>query len=258
MGVRVLMIGDVVSQTGCEFVRSRLPLLKRQLEVDVTVVNAENSAVGNGVLPTSAEHLFQSGADVLTTGNHVFKRREIYSFLEETEGIVRPANFPAGTPGKGYYLYDGGSFSLLVINLLGTSFMEPLESPFAAVDRILKENPASCVLVDFHAEATGEKKAMGYYLDGRVSAVVGTHTHVQTADDQILPAGTGYLTDVGMTGPLHSALGIKPECIIRRLTTQMPTRFEVDEQDECEMDGVLLELDTKTGRCIRIERLQIR
>lgn len=256
--MRVLLIGDVVAQTGCEFVRKHLPHIKRTYGVDVTIVNAENSAVGNGVLPSSAEYLFQSGADVLTTGNHVYKRKEIFSFLDETEAIVRPANFPAEAPGVGFYRYDGGSFSLLVINLLGTSFMEPLENPFTTIDRILKEQRATYTVVDFHAEATGEKKALGFYLDGRVSAVIGTHTHVQTADEQILPGGTGYLTDVGMTGPLYSALGIKPECVIRRLRTHLPTRFEVEDTVVCEMDGVLLTLDPKTGLCSEIERLQIR
>lgn len=256
--MRVLMIGDVVSQVGCDFVRSHLPGVKKLYGADVTIINAENSAVGNGVLPFSADHLFQSGADILTTGNHVYKRREIYSYLEETRGIVRPANYPSASPGVGFYRYDGGAFSLLVVNLLGTSFMEPLENPFRTIDRILREEEANCVLVDFHAEATGEKKAMGYYLDGRVSAVIGTHTHIQTADEQILPQGTGYLTDVGMTGPIHSALGIKPECIINRLTSFLPTRFEVDGEDACQMDGVLLDLDHKTGRCTGIERLQIR
>lgn len=255
--MKVLMIGDVVSQTGCEFLRRRLPSLKKERNIDVVVANGENSAIGNGILPKSADFLFQSGVDVITTGNHVFKRREIYSRLEEDDALLRPINFPADCPGKGYYLYDGGAFTLLVINLMGVSFLEPLECPFDAVDRILSEQNAKYVLVDFHAEATGEKKAMGYYLDGRVSAVVGTHTHVQTSDEHILPGGTGYITDVGMTGPSESALGIKPECIIHRLRTKLPTRFEVDEEADCEMDCVLLSLDEKTGLCREVERLRI-
>lgn len=255
--MKLLMIGDVVSQPGCEMVRRFLPRMKRELGADVVVVNGENSAVGNGILPSSAESLLDSGADVITTGNHAFKRREIYEYFNTHEQVIRPANYKNGVPGRGVYRYDGGSYSLLVINLQGTSFMEPLENPFDAVDRILKEEePATFTVVDFHAEATGEKKAFGFWLDGRVSAVFGTHTHVQTADEQILPNGTGFITDVGMTGPGLSALGVKPECVIERLRTSLPTRFEVDQDDPaCIMNGVLVELEKKSGRCIKIRRI---
>ena len=163
--VKVLMIGDVVSQAGCDFLRAHLPDLKKAKKIDVVIANGENSAVGNGILPKSAEFLFQSGVDVITGGNHSFKRREIYSCMEENEALLRPANFPDDCPGKGYYVYDGGAFTLLVINLQGTSFLEPIENPFAAADRILKEQKANYTIIDFHAEATGEKKAFGYYMD---------------------------------------------------------------------------------------------
>lgn len=256
--MKLLMIGDVVSQVGCNYLRQKLPALKRERSIDVVVANGENSAVGNGVLPKSAEFLFQSGVDVITGGNHSFKRREILPYLDEQEAILRPANYPDGCPGHGYYLYDGGSFTLLVISVLGTSYLEPLESPFDTIDRLLKEHPATFTVVDFHAEATGEKNALGYYLDGRVSAVCGTHTHVQTADERILPGGTGYITDLGMTGPLESALGIRPECIIARLHTHLPTRFEVDDTAPCRMDGLLLTLSRKTGLCEAVERIQLK
>ena len=255
--MKILMIGDVVSQIGCDFLRERLPQYKREHAIDIVVANGENSAVGNGILPSSATFLLDSGVDVITTGNHVYKRREIYNYLEETPQVIRPANFPTSCAGNGYYLYDGGSFQLMVINLQGVSFMEPLSSPFEVVDDILSKVSAKYILVDFHAEATGEKKALGYYLDGRVSAVVGTHTHIQTADEQILPQGTGYITDLGMTGPIESVLGVSPQSIITRFKTHMPTRFETAEGN-CQLDGVVLELDPKTGGCNAITRINLR
>lgn len=246
--MKILMIGDVVSQCGCEMVRTCLPQLKRQFGADVAIVNGENAAIGNGILPGSAEHLFASGADVITTGNHVFRRFEMYDYLASHEQIIRPANYRPDAPGNGVYLYDGGSFSLLVVNLMGTSFLDPLKNPFDTMDEILRQYDATYTVVDFHAEATGEKRALGFYLDGRVSAVFGTHTHVQTADAQILKNGTAYITDVGMTGPEHSALGVKPERVIERLRTNLPVRFEVDEKEPCVMGGVCVTLDKKTGR----------
>jgi metallophosphoesterase (TIGR00282 family) len=255
--IRLLFIGDVVGQPGCEFLRARLPKLKREYSVDVVIANGENSAVGNGILPFSANFLLDSGVDVITTGNHVFKRREILSYLDETPQVIRPANFPSGCPGKGYYLYDGGSYTLCVINLMGTAFMDALSNPFYEIDRILREVDADCYFVDFHAEATGEKKAMGFYLDGKVSCIVGTHTHVQTADEQILPNGTGYITDVGMTGPIHSVLGVNPQNVIERYRTNMPVRFMVEDLP-CEMGGILAEIDQKTGKCTKIYRINLK
>jgi len=254
--MNILIIGDVISQIGCDFLRQKLPQLKRDKKIDIVIANGENSAVGNGILPSSADFLLDSGVDIITTGNHVYKRREILSYLDENEQVIRPANFPSCANGNGYYIYDGGSYSLCVINLMGTSFMEPLACPFETIDHILKEIDSKYIVVDFHAEATGEKKAMGYYLDGRVSAIVGTHTHVQTADEQILPEKTGYITDVGMTGPIISALGINPESIISRLKTHMPTRFEVAE-GKCQMDCVLIELCEKTGKTTNITRMKV-
>lgn len=255
--LKILFIGDVVGQPGCEFLRRHLPSVKRLTGADIVIVNGENSAVGNGILPSSANFLLDSGADIVTTGNHVFKRREIYDYLEETPQVIRPANFPASAPGKGYYLYDGGSYTLCVINMMGITYMEPLNNPFYEIDRILAEVEATYYFVDFHAEATGEKKAFGCYLDGRVSCVVGTHTHVQTADEQILPNGTGFISDAGMTGPAYSALGVNPQNVIDRYLSAMPTRFEVQDID-CQMNGVVVEIGKKTGKCNKIERINIK
>lgn len=255
--MKIFIIGDIISQIGCDFLRERLPSFKRDKKIDIVIANGENSAVGNGILPSSANFLLDSGVDVITTGNHVYKRREIYSYLDENEQVIRPANFPDSCNGKGYFLYDGGSYQLLVINLLGVSFMEPLESPFDTVDKILNNVNAKYTIVDFHAEATGEKKALGYYLDGRVSAVVGTHTHIQTADEQLLPKGTGYITDIGMTGPIDSVLGVASESIIARFKSHMPTKFEIAD-GRCQLDGVIVDLDEKTGLCNEIKRVNLR
>lgn len=255
--LNVLMVGDVVGQPGCRMLRRELPRLKRKYHADLTIVNGENSAVGNGILPSSADWIFESGADVITGGNHSFQRREIYPYLEEHPQLLRPANYPACCEGRGVYVYELGRWRVAVVSLMGTAFLEPLESPFYAMDRILKETVADLFLVDFHAEATGEKKALAYDLDGRVSLVVGTHTHIQTADEQILEKGTGYLTDLGMTGPLRSVLGVSPEDIISRYRTQMPTRFTVPE-GRCGLDALAAQIDPVSKRCVQLERIRLR
>lgn len=252
--MKLLFVGDVIAGIGCDCLRTHLPALKRDYGIDLTIVNAENSANGNGVLPASADFLFESGADVLTGGNHSFRRREVYSYLEEHPQLLRPANFPAGCPGGGVYVYDLGRWRVAIVSLLGTVFLEPLESPFITLERILAETEADFFFVDFHAEATGEKKALAYEFDGRVSGIFGTHTHVQTADEQILPEGTAYITDLGMTGPTHSVLGVKPACIIERYRTSMPTRFETAE-GACALNAAVVTLDEKTRRCTQIERI---
>lgn len=252
----LLMIGDIIAQVGCDFVRERLPRLKYELNVDVVIANGENSAIGNGITPYSANFLFDSGVDIITTGNHVFKRFEINGYFSKCPALIRPANYHYTAPGSGYYIYDGGSYQLCVINMMGTSYMEPLDCPFATVDAILNKVETKLVFVDFHAEATGEKKAFGYYLDGRVSAVIGTHTHVQTADEQLLPHGTAFITDVGMTGPIQSVLGVEPENIIQRLRTHLPIKFNVPET-ACHMEAVMIEICNKTGQTKNIKRLKI-
>lgn len=260
--MKILVIGDIIAQVGCDFLQSKLPSLKQKLGIDLVIANGENSAVGNGITPYSAELLLSSGVDVITTGNHVYKRYEILEYLNKSPHVIRPANFPDDVSGNGYYIYDGGSFMVCIVNLMGTSFMEPLDCPFKTMDKLLKEIDCKIVIVDFHAEATGEKKALGYYLSpvhsesNNVSAVLGTHTHIQTADEQILGGFTGYITDVGMTGPTDSVLGIIPENVITRLKSHAPTRFEVP-NTKCHMDCVLLDIDKASGKCDNITRMHI-
>lgn len=252
--MNIIMLGDVVGNGGCEAVRAQLSQLKKHYSADAVIVNGENSAQGNGILPSSAKHIFDSGADVITTGNHVFRRREIYDMLEREDcAIIRPANFSPANPGRGVYILDMLRCRLAVVNLMGTAGMEPLKNPFDTMDELLKDIDTPNIILDFHAETTSEKRAMGFYLDGRVSLVAGTHTHVQTADEQILPNKTAYITDLGMCGPKQSVLGVKPEQVIARFKTAMPTRFENPEGEQI-ICGIALELDEKTGRALSIER----
>ena len=255
--MNILTIGDVVGSVGCRFLRAHLPALKKLKGVDLVICNGENSADGNGITPASAEYLFQSGVDVITTGNHAFRRREMYAVFDSCETLLRPANFPDGAPGRGFLIYDMGRVQVGVVNLMGVVYMEPLDNPFDTADRILAAGLPKITVVDLHAEATGEKKSIACHLDGRVSAVVGTHTHVQTADEQILPNGTSYLSDLGMTGPIHSVLGVKPELTIEKMRRHLPVRFELG-TDPCEMDCALICVDDKTGRSLSIERIQIK
>lgn len=254
--MNVLCIGDVVAGIGCRHLQRVLPCIKRETAADVCIVNGENSADGNGMLPGSVEALYAAGADVVTGGNHTFRRHEIFDRLEDDPFLLRPANMPHGTPGRGMTVVDRGRFRVTVISLLGTVYMEALESPFDALDRLLAEasDPRFCI-VDFHAEATAEKRGLGFYADGRISALFGTHTHVATADEQILPGGTGYITDVGMTGPVQSCLGVDPALAVRRMRTKLPVRFAAAE-GECAMDGVLFTLDDRTGRTTAVRRIR--
>ncbi|MGN1137842.1 MAG: TIGR00282 family metallophosphoesterase [Ruminococcus sp.] len=256
--MRVLCIGDVVGKIGCEFLREKLPKLKREKNIDLTICNGENSADGNGITPTSAEHLFDSGVNVITLGNHSFRRREMYDYLDRSSTVIRPANFPVGTtPGVGCCTVDMGRLQVRVINLMGTMLMENnLENPFHKIDKILQEAEEKIVIVDFHAEATSEKLAFVNYVDGRVSAVFGTHTHVQTSDEHIFSGGTGYITDVGMTGPMESVLGVDPEIVIKKFKTQMPVRFDL-KKGKCKMECIIFDIDDKTGKTFFCERMRI-
>lgn len=256
--MRVLCIGDVVGSIGCDFLRSKLPTLTKTKNIDVVICNGENSADGNGITPVSADFLFSSGVDVITLGNHTFRRKEAYELIDNNNGIVRPGNFPEKTtPGSGIYILDMLKYKVAVINIIGNAFMgESYFCPFEYMENTLENIDSDIIIVDFHGEATGEKKAMGYFLDGKVSAVFGTHTHVQTADEEILPKGTGYITDVGMTGPINSVLGVKPELIIKKLKTKMPVRFDLA-KGKCKMNCILLDIDEKTKKTINIERLEI-
>ena len=256
--MRILAIGDVVGKAGMEFVRSVLPAFRRVQGVDFCVINGENAAVSNGITPELCEELFLAGADVITTGNHVFRRRELYDYLDENDFVLRPANYPDSTPGRGWCVVDKGRVQVGVINLLGTTYMEPLDNPFDRAEEALKAL-GSCriILVDFHAEATSEKRALGFFLDGKVSAVFGTHTHVQTADEQILPRGTGYITDLGMTGAELSVLGAKPEIMINKFRSHLPARPEFADGAPM-LCACLFDIDEKTGTCTHVERVCIR
>lgn len=255
MHLHILMIGDVVGSAGCKALRECLPRLKRELQADLVIVNGENSADGNGVLPSSASHIFDSGADVITGGNHSFRRRECYELLDSSPYLLRPANYPDSAPGKGMCIVDRGAWRAAVISLSGLVYLEALACPFETADRLVeqaKQEGARLIFVDFHAEATGEKKALGYYLDGRITALAGTHTHVPTADAQILPGGTGYITDLGMAGPSQSVLGVKPESSIARLKGKIPLRFE-NASGPCQIQGVLLTVDRASGKTVSIK-----
>lgn len=258
--MNILVLGDVVSSAGCEFVRKKLPALKKLKGIDFCIANGENSARGNGVTPESAEYLFSSGVDFLTGGNHSFRRHEIYDYLDERDDIIRPYNYPKGVYGKGVSVIDTGRASIAVINLMGTMFMgENLENPFYAADKALSETDgAKIILVDFHAETTSEKKALGYYLDGKVSAFFGTHTHIQTADEIILKGGTGYITDLGMCGVEESVLGVDKDIIIKKFRTNLPQRFDAAAGDECILCGCIFSIDEKSGKCTDIERIYLR
>ena len=254
--MRIFAVGDVVSGIGCEFLRAKLPVFKKVKGVDFCIVNGENSAVGNGITPFSADYLFDSGADIITTGNHAFRRKEMYDYFDGKQKVIRPANFSSAAPSRGVETADLGFASVAVINLSGRVYMDSCDNPFDAADKILAETDCTVKIVDFHAEATAEKGALAHYLDGRVSAVFGTHTHVQTNDAVILPGGTGFLTDIGMTGPVNSILGVKPELSVNWLRTAMPTRFDAAE-GPCRMSGCLFDIDNKTGLCTAIEPVTI-
>ena len=247
--MNILCIGDIVGSAGCEFLRAQLPGLKSRLGVELVVANGENSADGNGMTPASVGHIFTSGVQAITGGNHSFRRREVYPALEAQETLLRPYNSHPGAPGKGLCIVDMGRMLVAVVNLLGSAYLDCFACPFDAAEaavREAKELGARVILVDFHAEATSEKRAMGFLLDGQVSAVFGTHTHAQTADEQILPAGTGYISDLGMTGPFVSVLGVKPELAIKKLRTKLPVRFE-NAPGPCALGGCVFEIDEQSG-----------
>ena len=253
--MNILVIGDVVSSKGCEFLRNVLPSFKRLKGIDFCIANGENSAVGNGITPFSAQYLFDSGVDFITTGNHVYRRREFYEMLDERDDIIRPANFHKGNPGKGYSVVDMGFARIAIVNLAGMVYMDKCDNPFAAIDEILpKIADCKIKIVDFHAEATAEKRAMGFYLDGRVTAVLGTHTHVQTADEQILEGGTAYLTDVGMTGPTDGVIGMDRRNVINKFVKCVPVRFEPS-KGPATLHGAVIDVDEQTGRATEIIRI---
>ena len=253
--MKLLFVGDIVGSPGRHAVESLLPGLRERHEPDFVVVNGENSAGGLGITSKIARGLYNSGVDAITLGNHTYRHSEVYDFLDTDRRIVRPANYPKGNPGRGHTVVESGGKRLAVVNLSGAVFLDVARSPFAEIDAILQElrGKADHVLVDFHAEATSEKVAMGWYLDGRVTACVGTHTHVPTADARVLPGGTAYITDVGMTGPRGGVIGVQKELAIERFLTQMPVKFETAADDPW-LNAVMIEADD-TGRATSIEQV---
>ncbi len=256
--MKILFIGDVVGRPGRAIVRNLLPGFREKKKIDVVVANGENAAGGSGLTPRITKELFDNGIDVLTSGDHIWKKKEIYDFLEESDRLIRPANYPEGVPGKGATVVDiKGVVKVGVINLVGRVFMDAVDCPFRTARQEVKalRRVTPVIIVDMHAEATSEKVAMGWFLDGMVSAVIGTHTHIQTADEKILPKGTAYLTDSGMTGPYDSVIGRVKESILERFLTQMPTRFDMAENG-AELHGTVIDVEEKTGRALSIERVQ--
>jgi len=250
----LLFIGDVVGKSGCDFLESRIYSIKKKYNIDFTVINGENSAQGNGITAFSAQQLVRNcGADVITTGNHCFKRRDSLSIYDE-DNIIRPANYPDGCAGKGICMVDAGSFKIAVVNLMGTVYLDPLDNPFTLAEKLIPTLDTPNIFIDFHAEATAEKKAMGYFLAGRVTAVMGTHTHVQTSDETIIDGHTGYITDAGMTGPEQSVLGVDIKPAVDRMRFRFPTRFK-EAESPCFINGVVVTFDEKTGKCTKISRI---
>ena len=257
MVYHILAVGDVVGEQGLAHLERCLRPLKRLKDVHFTVVNGENAS-GVGITPEQAERLYSAGADVVTLGNHTFGKPQIAQRLEEDPYLLRPANYTGRAPGRGWGVYECGRVQIGVMNLIGRCGLDwGADNPFLTAGRLLKGDRPLFTLVDFHAEATSEKLAMGYYLDGQISALWGTHTHVPTADGQILPKGTGYLTDLGMTGPAVSVLGIRPEQSIETFLGGLPGRYQVAE-GPCKMQGALFSLDSETGLCLAVEQVDIR
>lgn len=240
----ILFIGDIFGRTGRNIIKENLPRIKEEYRVDLTIANGENSAGGVGITKDIYEDLVNYGIDIITLGNHAWAQKKIFDFIDDAERLIRPANYPPGTPGKPYAIVEVKNKKVAIINMCGRVFMECIECPFKTIENILLEivNRADIKILDFHAEATSEKVAMGWFLDGRITAMFGTHTHIQTGDERILPKGTGYITDVGMTGPLNSVLGVKKEIIIKKFITNLPGKFEVEE-DSGQFNGVILEID---------------
>lgn len=254
--MKILVIGDVVGNCGVEFLRKNLYDFAKNHSIDMIVANGENAAKGNGLDKSTAEELFMSGVDVITSGNHIWNKCEMQEIIDDYENILRPANYPAVCPGNGYVIFNAGGVKVLVVSVLGTVYLDSFLSPFDTVERILDKEKGNfdISLVDIHAEATSEKAALARYFDGRISAVVGTHTHVQTADERILEKGTAFITDIGMTGAYESILGVKSECILKKFTTKMPVRFE-QATGICQFNAVIIDFDDNSFRARSVNRV---
>ena len=261
MTVRILFIGDIMGRPGREAVKQIIPSLKKDRSCDFVIANGENAAGGKGITPSVAEELYRSGIDVITNGNHVWANKEIFAVIGSDPRLLRPANFPddMGVPGMGYGFYPlADTYEIAVLNLIGRVYMRPYDCPFRVGKHIIDEMRArtSIIIVDFHAEITSEKIALGWFFDGSVSALIGTHTHIPTADERILPGGTAYITDVGMTGPYDSVIGVKKEIIIHGFLTQMPVRHVIA-TDDVKVCGVIITIDPASGKALEIERISI-
>ena len=254
-----MLVGDVIGRSGRRAFCKITPRLRKEKDIDVVIVNGENSAGGKGFTRKSLDELYRGGADIVTSGNHVWDKRDVLEFIDQEPFLIRPANYPEGTPGKGWCSYPFKAKNIGVMNLSGRAFMPPLDCPFQKVEELLHEMRDECdiVFLDFHAETTSEKTAMGYYLDGRVNGVVGTHTHVQTSDAEVLPEGTGYLTDLGMTGPANAVLGIAPEQSIGKFLGDPPRRYEAA-MGAAKLEGAIFEVDSDTGRCRDVQLVRLR
>ncbi len=258
--LRILFIGDVVGVTGRNMFQKHIDHVRNANKIDAVVVNGENSAHGRGITSKIVRFFKHNGVDVITSGNHIWHNREIYSYLDQNTDLLRPANFPSSTPGVGVTTFTCKNYTIGIINLQGRVFMRDLiDCPFRTAESILTylRTKTKLIFVDFHAEATSEKMALAYFLDGKISGLCGTHTHIQTADERILPGGTAYITDLGMAGSLNSMLGMKKEAIMSHFLKQMPVKFEVDKEPPVIMRGAWIEVDTSTGKATRIERVQV-
>lgn len=258
--MNILFLGDIVGKPGRQIVKESLSRLQHDENISFTIANAENAAGGKGLTKAVKDELLSAGIDVLTMGNHVWDNKDIYNFIDDEPRLIRPANYPGPCPGQGYYIYTAGiNEKIAVVNLCGRVFLPPLDCPFQSAAEILKslKDKTDYIIIDFHAEATSEKAALAYYLDGQVSAVLGTHTHVQTADETILPGGTAYITDLGMTGPKNSILGMESSLIIEKFIHQRPVRFEVA-KGPAQLQGVVLQLDETSGKAKAIKRISIK
>ena len=258
--MKVLLIGDITGSPGRKILEEKLKSFRKAQKIDFVIANGENAAGGSGITEQVAEELFSFGVDVITSGDHIWKKKETIEFIGMERRLLRPANYPESSPGFGFGVYDApGGVKIGVLNLLGRVFMQAVDCPFRKATDCVKQMEAETkiIFVDMHAEATSEKMALGWYLDGLVSCVFGTHTHVQTADEKILPKGTAFITDIGMTGPFDSVIGRRKEQVLERFLTQMPVRFEMAE-DDVQMHGAVVEVDVKSGRAVSIERVQLK
>jgi 2',3'-cyclic-nucleotide 2'-phosphodiesterase len=259
LDLKVLFLGDVFGEPGRKCLKKELKSISEEYGADIIIVNGENAAGGLGITPEIADSLFSLGIDVITTGNHVYKKKEIYDYIEREPRLLKPANYPPGTPGSGCYIFSNKKTAfqdIAVVNICGRVFIENLDCPFRAMDKILEfiTCKTNIIIVDFHAEVTSEKIAMGWYLDGRVSAVIGTHTHVQTADERLMPKGTAYITDAGMVGPRNSVIGIRKEIVLERFINLMPQKFKVADNDNW-ISGACIDIDMESGKALSITRI---